>query len=119
MKFDLKLILIVVILSLANGTTVSKLSRTGKNTYCLMNGQLSFDGQFCWYIENTTMDFRNAEKSCINNYGGHLASIHSVFDNMMITGSFDLRIFNDCFRYGSRNSCFIWQYVFNWIKSYK
>lgn len=78
--------IIIVIVVLNNVTFVTPTST--HRAYCPSNGQLSFDGEFCWYIDSKPMDFRNAERYCIDNYGGHLASIHNIYGNMLITGIF-------------------------------
>lgn len=58
---------------------------TSGSHFCLQNGQLSPNEEVCWYVQNITMDFVHAEKFCLEIFGGHLASVHSVSDNMKLT----------------------------------
>uniref|UniRef100_A0AC34QUZ7 C-type lectin domain-containing protein n=1 Tax=Panagrolaimus sp. JU765 TaxID=591449 RepID=A0AC34QUZ7_9BILA len=71
--------------SLSSITTDTPPSTTVQTHKCSQNGQLSPNGQSCWYVQNKTADFVNAEMTCTRNFNGHLASIHSIFDNIKLT----------------------------------
>lgn len=73
--------------SLSSITTDTPPSTTVQTHKCSQNGQLSPNGQSCWYVQNKTADFVNAEMTCTRNFNGHLASIHSIFDNIKLTGN--------------------------------
>uniref|UniRef100_A0AC34RKP9 C-type lectin domain-containing protein n=1 Tax=Panagrolaimus sp. JU765 TaxID=591449 RepID=A0AC34RKP9_9BILA len=88
MEMKSMLILMIAILATVYGVALPNLPKNpaGKgSTSCPPGGHLSPDRISCWYIRNKTMDFINAEMDCMGNLGGHLASVHSTFDNMGLT----------------------------------
>uniref|UniRef100_A0AC34Q801 C-type lectin domain-containing protein n=1 Tax=Panagrolaimus sp. JU765 TaxID=591449 RepID=A0AC34Q801_9BILA len=52
---------------------------------CPPNSFESFASSQCYQVFNDTKYFMDAELFCMT-LGGHLASIHNAFDNMMISG---------------------------------
>uniref|UniRef100_A0AC34QWP7 C-type lectin n=1 Tax=Panagrolaimus sp. JU765 TaxID=591449 RepID=A0AC34QWP7_9BILA len=83
MKTCLSIILVVAICASVNGVALLKSAKGA--TSCPQNGQLSPDGRFCWFIRNVSDDFVSSEMDCVQNYNGHLASIHNVFENLKLT----------------------------------
>lgn len=86
MFLKLSIYLIAAVFIVINGTALPnlKVSTAKKTASCPKNGQLSPDKRFCWFVSNAVADFVNAEMYCMSNYNGHLASVHSIFDNMML-----------------------------------
>lgn len=51
---------------------------------CPQNSTLSVDGNSCWFGQNKTLNFVDAEMTWAL-YGGHLASSHSPYDDNQLS----------------------------------
>lgn len=74
---------LLILLSIFNGLNAKLFNFSGTN--CPDGSILSFDKTFCYYFISKPMDFVNSEGYCMN-IGGHLVSIHNVFDNIDLFG---------------------------------
>ena len=52
---------------------------------CPYGSLTSFDGKTCFHLVKANKTFIEAEGAC-NRLGGHLASFHNAFDNMLVNG---------------------------------
>uniref|UniRef100_A0A7E4VNF0 C-type lectin domain-containing protein n=1 Tax=Panagrellus redivivus TaxID=6233 RepID=A0A7E4VNF0_PANRE len=65
-------------------TTYSPYPTYPTNRCAVYNGIQSSTTTQCFIFVNQTLTFIQAENYCQTNFGGHLASINSAFDNMLI-----------------------------------
>lgn len=54
---------------------------------CPYDSLTSVDGSTCFYLVRSNKTFIEAEQAC-KQLGGHLASFHNAFDNMLVNGNF-------------------------------
>uniref|UniRef100_A0A7E4UTQ9 C-type lectin domain-containing protein n=1 Tax=Panagrellus redivivus TaxID=6233 RepID=A0A7E4UTQ9_PANRE len=85
---SLLLALAIVAASLAQ-TTTSSVSTTPSHISAQacadLNGYQSRTTKQCFFHVNETKSFIQAELHCNTKFGGHLASVHNGFDNLLIT----------------------------------